>query len=216
MKKTIPQTALSLVLTLAMVALPLRVQAQIFICKDAAGHTLTADHPITECSNRPMRELDRNGITRREIAPPLTAQQKREREAQLEKRRVEAAAVEALRLKDRALMTRYRNEADIQAARQQAIDLLNEQMRFDTETLSQEMKEMKSAEAALLATKTVSRRVAANRTLQQANRAVELRLSSIEQRNADIDRTHKKFDLSLKRFKEIKAANESDSAARGE
>lgn len=177
--------------------------AQIYVCKDANGRTITADRPIAECADRAMRELDRNGVTRREIAAPLTPQQRREREAQEEKQRAAEAILEKQRLYDRALTTRYRNEADIALARKQAIELLDDQMRIDTNALAREMTEMKAAQAGVAATPKVAGNTTVRRRLEDASRAVERRLASIEQRNVDIERMHQKFDAAVKRFREI-------------
>ena len=178
------------------------VLAQIYVCKDASGRTITADRPIPECANRAMRELDRNGMTRREIAAPLTAQQRHERELREEKQRIEAAAAEEQRLADRALTTRYRNETDIGLSRQRAIELLDEQMRIDTNALTLEAKELKTAQLHAVpgAKKTGS---TAERRLEDATRAVESRLNSIEQRSAEIARTNTRFDQALARFREL-------------
>ena len=211
---------------LLLITLPASAFAQIYVCKDENGHTITADHPIPECAKQKMRELDRNGVTRREIPAPLTAHQKREREALEEKQRVDAAVLEEQRLYDRALTTRYRSESEIGESRQKSVELLNEQMRIDTNALALEMKEMHAAEAALMtpaaakpstgapapkATGQVGT-LATRKRLEDASRAVERRLSSIEQRTAEIARTDRKYDLALKRFREIQAALDNSAA----
>lgn len=190
------------ILAAVCILMPLAANAQIYVCKDAGGRTLTADRPIPECANRAMRELDRSGLVRREIAAPLTPQQKQERAQQEERQRIDAALADEQRLYDRALMTRYRNETDIANARQRALDLLGDQMRIDTNALTLEAKELKAAQ--VLATpgakKTGS---AAERRLEDATRTVESRLNSVEQRTAEIARTNLKFDQALKRFREL-------------
>ena len=60
-------------LFLFFVLLPWTAQAQFFQCKDASGRTLSSDRPIPECADRPVRELGRNGMLKREVPPPLTA-----------------------------------------------------------------------------------------------------------------------------------------------
>ncbi len=201
------------ILAAACIVLPLAASAQIYVCKDASGRTLTSDRPIPECANRAMRELDHSGLVRREIAAPLTAQQKQERELQQERQRADSAAVEEQRLYDRALMTRYRNETEIANARQRALDLLGDQMRIDTNALTLESKELKAAQVNAVpgAKKTGS---SAERRLEDATRAVENRLNSIEQRTADIGRTNQKFDQALKRFRELTAASATASKQR--
>lgn len=197
--------SLALALLLPLLGAPACALAEIYICKDASGRTITADRPIPECADRTMRQLDSNGVTRREIAAPLTPEQKRAREALEEKQRIEKVAADEQRLYDNALMTRYRNEDDIALARKRAVELLNDQMKIDTTALTRESKEMKLAQAAVAGAKGA---VPAydRRHLQDTARAVESRLESINQRLAEIDRTHQKFDLALKRFREIAAA----------
>ena len=193
--------------------LPLAASAQIYVCKDASGRTLTSDRLIPECANRAMRELDRSGLVRREIAAPLTALQKQEREAQQERQRLDAAALDEQRLYDRAMMIRYRNETDIASARQRALDLLGDQMRIDTNALTQEAKELKAAQAHAVpgVKKTGS---PAERRLEEATNAMESRLNAIEQRTADIARTNTKFDQALKRFRELAVASGTASNQR--
>lgn len=190
-------------LTLAL-ASPVYAFAQIYVCKDASGRTITSDRPISECADRAMRELDRNGMTRREIAPPLTQQQQRAREALSEQQRLNTAMAEERRRNDLALTTRYRNEGDIAAARRRAIDLLNEQMQIDTKALAREMVEMKAAQVPIAAAggKMVSAKDRIR--LEEATRSVDRRLSSIERRTSEIDRINQTFDQSLKRFREIR------------
>jgi len=207
MVKTARLLGLLTLLPMLLIA-PSAALAKIYVCKDSAGNTLTADRPLPECADRVVRELDTTGITRREIAPPLTPEQKRERQRQEVKQRAIAAEMEERRLYDRALMTRYRNLSDIAIARQRAVSLMEDQMRIDTDALPNEMKEMKAAQA-VAATMVNSKSGVApmvQRRLDEAARMVDLRLSSIESRTAEIERVNKKFDQAVKRFSEIKSA----------
>lgn len=195
------------------VASPVCALAQIYVCKDAGGRTITSDRPISECANRAMRELDRNGLTRREIPPPLTQQQQRARESLDEQQRIDAAVAEEQRQHDRALTTRYRNEDDIAAARQRAIGLLDEQMHIDTKALAREMAEMKAAQVPVAAAGNKASVVDRTR-FEEATRSVERRLSSIENRSGEIDRINRAFDQSLKRFREIRETEAAGFQAR--
>lgn len=83
----------------------------IFTCVDAKGRKLTSDRPIAECADREQRELSQSGSTLRTVRPPMTqaerlAEEERTRKAEEEKSRQQ----EALR-RDRALLTRYPNQA---------------------------------------------------------------------------------------------------------
>lgn len=192
-----------------LLAAPSCVLAEIYVCKDSSGRTITADRPIPECADRTMRQLDANGITRREIAAPLTPEQKRARDALEEQRRLDKTAADEQRLYDNALTTRYRNEDDIALARKRAVDLLNDQMKIDTNAFARESKEMKDAQMIVAGAKLNAKPgagAADRRHLENATRAVELRQASIAQRMNEIDRMHAKFDLALKRFRELRTA----------
>ena len=79
----------------------------IYSCVDAKGHTLTADRPIPECTDRTQRALSPSGLVKRQIGPSLTAH---EQAAQDEKDR-RAAKLRAReaedRHRDKALLLRY-------------------------------------------------------------------------------------------------------------
>lgn len=92
--------------------------AGIIACKDAAGRTLTSDRPIPECADRTVREYGRNGVFRREIAAPPTAEQQRILDQQRRQRQAEEDARRERQRADHALMSRYRSEDDIEVARQ--------------------------------------------------------------------------------------------------
>jgi hypothetical protein len=188
--------------------------AQIYVCKDATGHTLTSDRPIPECANRAMRELDRSGVVRREIAPPLTAEQKRQRVELEEKRQSQLAADKEQRLQDNALITRYRNETDIANSRRDALLLLGEQLRIDTAALKQETQELRDASAVAKASSGEKKGASYSerRRLEDASRSVESRMGSIDRRNAEITRTDIRFDLTLKRFRELVEESNAEAA----
>lgn len=96
-------------------------QSGIYTCIDAQGRRITSDRPIPECLDRPQRELNRSGTTKRVIPPPMTAEEReaqaaREREAQAARQR----ARDAIR-RDQALLARYPDPAAHQAVRQEAL-----------------------------------------------------------------------------------------------
>jgi hypothetical protein len=93
----------------------------IFTCVDAKGRRLTSDRPIIECIDREQRELSPSGTVKRRIGPSLTAE---ERAAEEEKRRL--ALEEHNRLledkkRERALLTRYPDQAAHDRERQGAL-----------------------------------------------------------------------------------------------
>jgi hypothetical protein len=84
---------LGLLCMLSLAPLPAHAQAKIYLCKDSAGHMLSSDRPISECGDRPTREMDRNGIVRREIPAPLAPREKQKKDQEAAAQRaVEMAA----------------------------------------------------------------------------------------------------------------------------
>jgi Domain of unknown function (DUF4124) len=84
-------------------------QAQIYACTDAAGKRLTSDRPIPECAERGHREIDYNGVTRRVVPAPLTAEQERARVQQVNLERQAALTKRDERLRDKSLLMSYPN-----------------------------------------------------------------------------------------------------------
>src|SRR3979411_410717 len=116
--------------------MPLTVNAQIIMCKDVSGRTFTSDYPIPECIDRPAREFGRNGVLKREIPAPLTAEQKRQQQLDEEKRKAEEAAAAEQKQIDRAILSRYRNEGEIELARKRTLDLVEEKIKRETVALA--------------------------------------------------------------------------------
>jgi hypothetical protein len=96
--------------------------AAIYTCVDAQGRRLTSDRPIPACLGREQRVLNRDGSLRGIAAPPLTADERAEREA-AEHRAAAARAAQADAVRrDRNLMLRFRDEAAHRKAREKALD----------------------------------------------------------------------------------------------
>ncbi|WP_114403118.1 DUF4124 domain-containing protein [Parvibium lacunae] len=105
--------------------MPIAHAQRIYQCKDTTGRLITSDRPIPECEKAPVRELGRDGLYRRDIPAPLTAEQIRQREIQEEQRKQQEVAKKEQERRDAALLNVYRTEADLEAARQRALKQLD-------------------------------------------------------------------------------------------
>jgi hypothetical protein len=93
----------------------------IYTCVDGKGRRLTSDRPIQECIDREQKELNASGTVRRSIGPSLTAT---ERAAQEQRERKEADDRQRQadeRRMQRALVTRYPNQAVHDVERMKAL-----------------------------------------------------------------------------------------------
>jgi hypothetical protein len=185
--------------------LPLAAQAQtIYTCKDGAGKTFTSDRLIPECANRLMREMDKNGIVRREIPPPLTAEQKRQKQLEEERLKAEAIALEEQKQADRAMLARYRNENDIAIARKRTLELVQEQIKRESGTLAEVEKDRKDVRLKIeqVGNKKPVPPVLQNK-LSESDQSIAVVKSKIAAYQTEEAQINQKFDATLKRYREL-------------
>ena len=179
-------------------------QAKIYICKDAAGRTLTSDRPIAECSNRPVREVDRSGITRREIPAPPTPEEKQRQAREEAARRAEQLAAEERRHHDRALLARFRSEEEIIASGQRNILLVQENVKRETLLLAAAEKRQQAAEDELaLSVRKHQTSHDLRQRLQDADHAVAASRRRLGDYEAEMLMINSRTDAMLKRFREL-------------
>ncbi|EGF31383.1 hypothetical protein IMCC9480_4005 [Oxalobacteraceae bacterium IMCC9480] len=191
-------------LMLFLVTVPGLGVAQIYVCKDGAGRTMTADRPIPECATRPMRELGSNGVVLREIPAPLTVAQREQLQRDKDKLKAENDARLELRRRDAAILERFRSEAEIEAARKRAVADVNEKMRQERNALAQADKELKEAQAeATLATKKNVVPVRLVRKVEQAQGMVKAGQELMQSHQLELLKVDAWFDETLQRYREL-------------
>ena len=112
--------------------------AGIYTCVDAQGRRLSSDRPISDCTAREQRVLNRDGSVQRVVPPTLSADQRAERDAA--ERRTElarTAQADAVR-RDRNLVARFPNEAIHRKSREAALDTV----RLAIKATEQRLKEL--------------------------------------------------------------------------
>jgi hypothetical protein len=193
------------IILFCLLLLPPISQAQtIFMCKDASGRTVSSDRPIKECADRPVRELDKNGMVRREIAAPLTPEQKHQKQLEDDKRKEEEEAAAARKQEDRALLARYRNEAEIASARKRLAELVQEHIKRETSALALAEEQRKTADLELQRHKG-KKEVAAllQRKIEASDIAIRDQKKKLQDYHSEIAQIDAKFDATLKRFREL-------------
>lgn len=198
--RTVTQAALML----SLATMPGWALAQIYVCKDAAGRTITSDRPIPECALRPMRELNNNGVVRREIAAPMTVAQREQQQRDLDKLKAEADARLELRRRDTAILERFRSEAEIEAARKRAVADVNEKIRQERSLSAQADKQLKDAQSeAGLAMKKNIVPVHLARKVEQAQSAVKAEQDLMRLHQLELLKVDAWFDDTLQRYREL-------------
>lgn len=216
------KTATGVACLMAFCCLP-AAQAQIFSCTDANGKTIAADRPIPECSDRPIRVLGANGVPKRVIAAPLTAEQKREKLLHEQKRKQDEAILAEQRQQDRAILLRFQNEHDIASAHKREIGQLNERIAIDREKIAEAEKRLALGPMGPMAPTDAGEnrgKPAATRRLanESSERTIRDSRKSIAAYEADIAAVDRKYDKTVQRFRELTAGAASastDGAGRG-
>ena len=180
-------------------------QAKIYVCKDAAGRTLTSDRPIAECSNRPVREIDTSGITRREIPAPLTPEEKQQQAREQAARRAEQLEAQERRHGDRALLARFRSEEEIISSGQRNVVLVQENVKRETLLLAAAEKRQQAAEDELaLSARKHQPSHDLRQRLEDADHAVAASRRRLGDYEAEILLINNRTDAMLKRFRELR------------
>jgi hypothetical protein len=152
-----------------------------------------------------MREMDRNGITRREIPAPLSAEEKKKAEEEALARRAEADAAAERRRSDRAILARFRSEDDIVDSGRRNVAIVQENVKRETQTLAAAQRRQQEAEAelALLAAQ-APRPANLRQRLEEADRAVSGSRRRLDDYEAEILLIDTRTDATLKRFRELR------------
>ncbi|HEY8102134.1 MAG TPA: DUF4124 domain-containing protein [Burkholderiaceae bacterium] len=194
---------------IALLGLPLLLligsaHAQIYMCKDAAGKTITSDRPIQECTGA-VREFGKDGQLKRTIPAPLTAEQKKQKQIEDEKQKAEAAAAAEQRRQDRAMLTRYSNEFEINAARKRLLDQEQEQVKRENISVADTEKQLAAANDEMTSYKLKNTKPPSTLThkIDIAQTAIQDSQRSIKDHEEQIAQINLKFDETLKRFREL-------------
>lgn len=206
-------------LTLAALA-PLGAAAQVpsnagfvFTCVANGGRTITADRPIAECMDREQRVLRRDGSLDRIILPPLTAEQRAEKDARAraaaEEKRVLAEAVR----RDRNLLQRYPDQAAHDKARESALRASTEAMAMSERRLAELAAERKplAAEAEFYKGKQLPPKL--RQQFNANDGATEAQRAALQNLKAEAARVNALYDAEAERLRRLWAGAAPGSVA---
>ena len=176
-----------------------------FTCRDHAGRTITSDRPIPDCAGV-MRELGPSGILRREIAPPLTADQQRQKDADDKAKRAAEEAVREKRRRDSALLTAYQNEDQIEAARKRALADADESLKTSHARLVELGKERTGLQQEAATYKGKAMPPLFKRKMDDNQALIDDEEASIRTRQSDVERINGRYDDDRARFRELNGA----------
>ena len=195
--------SVQIVVVLAWMGAALPASAQLYVCTTKAGKTITGDRPPPECADRAIRELRSDGSTRRTIEPPLTEEQKAQRELERKQRlKDEEIAREQLR-KDKALLEAYGSEAEIEDARDRQLAQRSQMIEAANKRLQghQQARKKLDDEKEFYAKREIPE--ALKRKYENSDAVLRSEEKIIASVKADIVRINERFDEDRRRFREL-------------
>lgn len=176
---------------------------KLYCCTDAGGKQVCGDLMPQECYGRAYREVGDTGRTVRNVEAPLTAEQRAERAAEDERRKVEEAAMKEQQRKDQALLNTYGSARDIDAMRERALadvekSISQAEARI-AEVLAQRVKFQNEAE--FYKKKQLPPEI--QKGLKDADFEIKAQQSIIESKQKDMEIIREKYDEDKRRYLDL-------------
>ncbi|MFT4102296.1 MAG: hypothetical protein QM674_14905 [Burkholderiaceae bacterium] len=175
----------------------------LYSCRDDSGRVLSSDRPIVECANQPLREMNANGITTRNIPAPLTPEQLRRKADSDERARVQALRERQEKSRDRALLLTYENPQALEAARRRQIADLNHEISLARSRMIASHREMSRANAELVALTNPSQIAEAKRNIRIIAQGILADDAAIQRVRGEIEEVERRFDADAARLRQL-------------
>ncbi len=190
----------TLIVSSVLVLLAQTAVASIYTCTDKNGRRHNSDRPIVDCLDQQQRILKPDGSLKTIVQPAMSPQERgvaeaREREAE-RGRRAEQEKIK----RDRMLLRRYPNPATHQAARVEALRLVNTSLEATQHRIQDLQNDRKplTAEAARLGNKALpadlKQKLNANEAMQKAQQSL------VQNQTSEADRINQRYDDEVARL----------------
>ena len=181
----------------------------IYTCTDARGRKLNSDRPIAECNDREQKVLNPSGTVRAKVGPTLTAQERVALEAKEKAALEERSRINEEKRRDRALLTRYPNQAVHDKERAEALA----QIGVVRQAAQQRVKELQRQRTAIademeFYKKDPSKAPPSLRhQIDDVAQSLAIQVRFIADQDAELKRVNARFDEELARLKQLWAAH---------
>lgn len=182
--------------------LPFTVGAKTYCCTDKNGSRYCGDSVPEQCGNRAYREIGRGGIVRN-VAAPLTPEQKAQREAEEARKKEEDRLAADQRRKDQALLETYGSEKDIDGVRDRSLadlETASTQARVK-HTAALQRKQQLDRELEFYVKKPVPAALKAQ--IKETDTEIEAQKKALDDKAREIDAIRAKFEEDRRRYREL-------------
>lgn len=191
-------------------------QAAIFTCVDAQGRRITSDRPIAACMDREQRELSSSGSVKRVIPPEPTAEERATLDAKRKADAEQTARLAEEKRKERALLSRYPNEAAHQRERAKAlesVDVVENTIQKRIEELVK-LRAGLDDEMAFYAKDPAKAPPLLRRKIKDNESLVSAQQNALKQQGAERQRVNERFDAELEQLRRLWTQAAAGQAAR--
>lgn len=200
--------------SIVIVGMP-RAQAATYKWTDEKGVVHYTDKIPPEALNKGNVELNKQGVQVKRTDPALTPEQRRAREVDDERARQTAKERELIERRDRALLSTYTMESEIDLARNRALSTIDAQVQSAasyTGLLSKRKVELEARKAAL-GDKPVP--AVLERELANINVTIEGQTELIATKQKEIVQVSARYEADKKRWQELRVATEASMRGAG-
>ncbi len=190
-------------MTVLVLAIPNFAKAEIFSCKDETGRVITSDRPIPECGKRDLRILREDGVTKGVLAAPLTDEQRRQREIELEAKRQKANQDRERLSRDRALVAAFPDLPTLEAQRKRQIQDIQVEIDAAKKRILLKEPDLKTARAELEFYKGKKPPGNVTHKIELAASAILVEDELIRAKQQEVITVNTKFDSDARRLREL-------------
>lgn len=179
------------------------VFADLYSCKDEAGRVISSDRPLPECGNRSIRILRSDGVQKGEIAAPLTAEQKIQKEIVDQKKKAQENAQREQNQSDRALVAAFPSLQALEASRKRQVAEITQEISSAKKRIELKYPDLEAANAELEFYKKKPVPNVVKSKIQTAALSILVEDELIATKNSELAQLNKKYDSDGKRLREL-------------
>jgi hypothetical protein len=174
----------------------------IYTCVDAKGRKITSDRPIAECMDRDQKELNNTGTVKRVVKPVMTAKAFDAEQKRIAEEKLQA---EEERRRNRALLSRYPNQAAHDKERNQALNQVDEVTKAAQKRIGELAEQRKKSTDEMEFYKKDPTKAPARlkRELEENDRSVAVQKRFIADQDDEKKRVNTRFDEELSRLRKL-------------
>lgn len=182
-------------------------------CQDpASGRKHCGDSLPAQCKGLAYKVISPAGNVIREVAAPLTEDQKKAKEAEEKKKKEEEERMREQKRKDNALLETYSSVKDIEMAQKRAEEELLKAIELSEKAIETARKKRKALDSELEFYKKSEPPIDIKRKVKDAEDEIKAQQSILESKKADLQNVRAKYAVDKKRYEEITKAG-SDTKA---